>query len=185
MYLALSLMLWVVVYATSTLLMNHRGLFAARADRGFEMITDRPYHPSLPTDREAHAWARGILNDLDLEGRYAVEWREGGRALVIHREIPGRERRITYRPAESRLTVEAAPFRVRGFLNGLHTLHGFGTASLAATAWAVLVDVVSAAMIVWALSGIYLWWEMRRTRLWGGATLAAGALVCAVLIVAL
>ncbi|HXG02522.1 MAG TPA: hypothetical protein VNO23_03780 [Candidatus Binatia bacterium] len=184
MYLGLTLMPWVLVYATSTLVMNHRQLFAGGIDENLAVVTDRAYRSELAPDRDLHRWARTILKDLGLEGRHAVEWRESDQALVIHRQIPGRERRITYWPARGRLVVEAAPFRLRRFLTGLHTLHGFG-ASAAATAWAVLVDAVSAAMIAWALSGLYLWWEMRRTRLWGGLTVAAGALTCAALVAVL
>jgi hypothetical protein len=185
MYLALALMVWVALYATSTLLMNHRGLFALTGGRGFEVVSDGPYRAELPADRDARAWARQILKDLDLEGRHHAEWRENGRALVIRRQIPGRERRITYRPAEGRLVVEAAPFRFRPFVNQLHTAHGYGGTSSPGIAWAVLVDLGSAAMIVWALSGLYLWWEMGRGRAWGGVALGAGVLVCAGLIVAL
>jgi hypothetical protein len=185
MYLGLTLMPWLLVYAISTLGMNHRQLFTGGTDESLVVVTDRVYRPELGPDLDPRRWARAILKDLGLEGRHAAEWRESDQALVIHRQSPGRERRITYWPADGRLVVEAAPFRLRRFLTGLHTLHGFGGAFPAATAWAVLVDMVSAAMIAWALSGLYLWWETRRARLWGGLTVAAGALTCAALVAVL
>ncbi len=39
---------------------------------------------------------------------------------------------------------------------------------------AASVDAVATALVVWALSGLWMWWEMRATRYWGLACAAAG-----------
>ena len=39
---------------------------------------------------------------------------------------------------------------------------------------AVSVDAVIVAMVFWALSGLWMWWEMRATRLWGAACAVTG-----------
>ena len=39
---------------------------------------------------------------------------------------------------------------------------------------AVSVDIVVAAMVFWALSGVWMWWEMRATRRWGAVCLIVG-----------
>jgi hypothetical protein len=43
--------------------------------------------------------------------------------------------------------------------------------------WAVVVDVVIVAIVFWALSGLWMWWEMRVTRAWGAAFLLGGLAV--------
>jgi len=36
------------------------------------------------------------------------------------------------------------------------------------------MDLVIAAMVFWVLSGVWMWWELRSTRMWGGACLMLG-----------
>jgi hypothetical protein len=49
---------------------------------------------------------------------------------------------------------------------------------------AVSVDAVIAAMVVWALSGLWMWWEMRATRFWGTAAALSGVLLFVLLVFA-
>jgi hypothetical protein len=42
-------------------------------------------------------------------------------------------------------------------------------------AMAVSVDAVIVAMVFWALSGLWMWWEMHATRWWGLACAVTGA----------
>jgi hypothetical protein len=39
---------------------------------------------------------------------------------------------------------------------------------------AVSVDLVIVALVFWAVSGVWMWWDMRATRLWGAVSLLAG-----------
>ena len=41
-------------------------------------------------------------------------------------------------------------------------------------AWAVSVDLFIVAALLWVLSGIWMWWEMKTTRRWGALALAGG-----------
>jgi hypothetical protein len=43
--------------------------------------------------------------------------------------------------------------------------------------FAVTVDLVIVAMVFWALSGLWMWWEMRVTRLWGALFGLLGAVL--------
>ena len=40
--------------------------------------------------------------------------------------------------------------------------------------WAVVVDVVSVALILWIFSGLLMWWSLPVTRAWGWLALASG-----------
>jgi len=66
----------------------------------------------------------------------------------------------------------------------LHTLHGYGS-SAACVAWAVVVDLMAASMLLWAGSGMLMWWQRRSHRRPGaivvlvalGFAIALGALL--------
>jgi hypothetical protein len=52
-----------------------------------------------------------------------------------------------------------------------HRLHGYGGGWMY-DVWMVLYDLASAAMIVFALSGVYLWYKLTKRRALGWALLA-------------
>jgi hypothetical protein len=56
----------------------------------------------------------------------------------------------------------------------MHRRRGFQHPYALEDMWAFSVDVAVLAMVFWALSGIWLWWELRPTRLWGAACAVFG-----------
>ena len=188
MYLALGLIPWVIIYAVSTLVINHRDYFDKNTideARAPSIRLDREYHPNFPVNADLDAKVQQILKDLDMEGGYYVDHHSQSEDLVIYRESPGRERVIKYFPGESKLVVEESDFRFRSFITDLHLKHGFANSYMASNVWAVLVDLLSVAMIIWVASGIYMWLELRKTRLWGALSLGAGIVLFAAVLMAL
>ena len=69
----------------------------------------------------------------------------------------------------------------RSFLLRLHLSHGFGSSSSARFFWAIVVDVMFAAMVFWGLSGVLMWIQIRRTRAVGLAILILSAVAASLL----
>ena len=67
-----------------------------------------------------------------------------------------------------------------GIAIGLHRLHGYGVGGLY-DLWAFVYDLASASMIVFSLSGIFLWHQTTKKRMAGwiclGASFAFAALM--------
>jgi len=72
---------------------------------------------------------------------------------------------------DGRVEVTESTQNFAGTLNAFHRLHGYNGGPLYVF-WAVLYDLASASMIVFALSGIYLWYKITRRRALGWALLA-------------
>ena len=70
---------------------------------------------------------------------------------------------------------------VRSFLLRLHVSHGYPMSMSARWLWAVVVDIMAALMIFWALSGVLMWWQLKPARRTGGAVGAAGIVLAIVL----
>ena len=62
----------------------------------------------------------------------------------------------------------------RSFLQNLHTLHAYPGVYGARWIWSLLVDIMGAAMFVWGLTGIVMWWKLRRLRDMGGVVPTVG-----------
>jgi hypothetical protein len=170
MYLALFLAPWMIGYALSTIAMNHRmprpSAFVTELDRAYP----NEFEPGTPP-REI---AAQILADLELEGAFGVQGPAPDGRLTINRQGMLSPRRITYSPADRRILVERMELETSGFLNRFHRRRGYQQPYAADLAMAVSVDAVIVAMVFWALSGLWMWWDMRATRGWGLACAATG-----------
>jgi hypothetical protein len=177
MYLALFLFPWILMYALSTLAMNHRSLFTERYGPGpvaFEKERELVYAGFFPENAELKAISQQILSSVGLDGAHGVTRRKDG-AIVINRNDLVAPRRLTYSAADRRLLIEKMPYRPNAFLERFHRRRGYATGYRLDTVWAVTVDVVIVAMVFWVVSGLWMWWEMTATRRPGLSALLGGA----------
>jgi len=176
MYLALFLTPWVLMYTLSTMSMNHRGLFRELYGAGppaFEKESELSWNGSFSDGASRTVQARTILASAGLEGAFNLEKSAPG-SLVIQRHDPVHPRRLTYTPADGRIVVEKQIFRTNALLERLHRRRGFQYPYVADDGWAATVDLFVVAMVFWALSGLWMWWEMKATRKWGAVAALSG-----------
>src|SRR5262245_5636335 len=167
MYLALFLFPWVLMYALSTLVMNHRASFIARYGPGgppFAAERTVRYDGAFSEDAPLREISRTILSTLDLDGAHGVNRRPDG-TIVITRNDLTTPRRITYTPGDGTVVVERMQYRTNAFLERFHRRRGYATGYAFDNAWAVSVDIFIATAIFWTLSGLWMWWEMKATRM--------------------
>ena len=170
MYLALFLAPWMLAYALSTIVMNHRmprpTVFVTESEQDYPNVFEAGTPP-----REI---AQQILSDLNLDGAFGVQGPTRDGRLTINRQGMLSPRRITFSPQDRRVVVERLELETSGFLNRFHRRRGYQQPYAADLAMAISVDAVIVAMVFWALSGLWMWWEMRATRWWGLACATAG-----------
>jgi hypothetical protein len=177
MYLALFLFPWILMYALSTLVMNHRALFVERYGEGpipFEMERQLPYDGTFPDNAALKVISKQILTSVGLDGAHSVSRGKDG-TIAINRNDLVTPRRLTYSPANRTLLIERMQPRPNAFLERFHRRRGYATGYGLDTVWAVSVDLVIIAMVFWVLSGLWMWWEMKMTRPLGFAAFLGGA----------
>lgn len=178
MYLALFLFPWMLMYAFSTAAMNHRALFVDEGAPPVQYETERQivYDGVFPENADLRTVSRQILSSLDLDGAHGVTRRKDG-AIVITRNDLTTPRRLTYSPSDRRILIERLPRRANMFLERFHRRRGYATGYTLDTIWAVTVDLVIIAMVFWVLSGLWMWWEMKVTRMLGATAFLGGVCV--------
>lgn len=60
---------------------------------------------------------------------------------------------------------------IRQLLLRMHTSHGQPPHWNGRMLWSIVVDVMAIAMVCWALSGLLMWWQIKRTRRWGAGVI--------------
>lgn len=182
MYLGLFFAPWMLMYALSTLVMTHRDLvatFYATKTPALSIERELDYSRAFEPGATPTQIATQILNDLGLAGANRVSGGTAGKPLQIERQQAFRSRRITFDPNTRRITVQREEFRGPAFLERMHRRRGFQQPYAVDDAWGLSVDIAMTTMVVWALSGLWLWWELRQTRVGGAICVGAGVVLFA------
>jgi len=107
-------------------------------------------------------------------------------------DADGRRWRVTYnaltgsvsgRPADAE--APPTPPSTRAFLLRLHAAHGYPYRADERSAWAVLVDVMAAALVFWSATGLVMWWQVRAARRAGAVVLLLSAAAVVALVMAM
>ncbi len=177
MYLALFLVPWMLMYAVSGMVMNHRDFFAeyyGGHPLSWQKERELTYDGQFAPDATPEMMARRILSDLDMDGAHWARRSDNGERVTIFRNDPIAAKRITFTPADGKLVIERAEFRTPTFLTRLHGRRGYQQDYFLEDAWGFCVDLVIFAIVFWGISGLWLWTKVRPTRQWGLVSIAAG-----------
>lgn len=177
MYLGLVMAPWLLMYALSTIVMNHREAFKEHYGGAlvkWDKERELRHEGQFTADADPRFMAEQITAHLGLEGNFNARMSPGRQQLTILRTDPVSPRRITYTPADGKLLVEKQEFRAQPFLEGLHRRRGYQSAVFLDDMWAAMVDGVIVVMVLWVLSGLWMWWQLKVTRRAGALLVLAG-----------
>jgi hypothetical protein len=182
LYMGLCLLPWVVMFGVSSIPLNHN---SAPDPARWDHVADLTFDGEIPpAGTDLRAFGRRMMDTAGISGGYFVN-RASPRQVNVNHPNFLQPVRIIYHADQRRLIVEEREFGLRQFLGGLHTRGGYDMGGFWDSVWAVFVDVVCVALILWIATGVYMWWHLPSTRVWGWTALAAGALCFVVIIVAL
>ncbi len=177
LYLGLLLLPVFLMYGVSSFAFSHPSWFQpppGTPRNDWTLRSERPYQLDGPPSMDNQALGARIMKDTGMNGAFGV-WRPPGqnRIEVIRMGFVSASRAV-YLPDLQRLRIEDRQFRWGNFLTGMHARGGFQYEPLLNDLWAVLVDIVSLAMLGWVGTGLYLWWKRRPTRNWGWLAIVSG-----------
>ena len=177
LYLALFLAPWILMYTVSTFVMNHRTLFHGPAPvppPKYALERELTYSGEMPAGATPQQIALQLLASIDMDGAHAVARPSTAEKVIINRLDPVSPRRITYTAADKKVVIEKMVFSGPGFLERMHRRRGFQHNYVLEDLWAASVDLTIAGLFLLALSGLWMWWELKVTRRLGALALGAG-----------
>lgn len=180
MYLALFLMPWMAMYAISTIAMNHRDFFNelyGEPRNVYQTVSELTLHLQFSEEINTQQAAQQILDILDMDGSHNANGSIQEDRITINRNSLVTPKRITFIPSTQSVIIEEQVFRSPHFLERMHRVRGYNQPYWINDIWAFLVDAVIAAMILWSATGLWMWWELKITRLWGMGFLAGGMIL--------
>jgi hypothetical protein len=174
------------MYGASSVPFSHAEYFEQR-HRGIPMWIPRAelhYDIAVPAGDDLDEIGARIMKDAGLEGSYGT-YRPNDREIVVYVYTFWKSAQAKYHVDQKRLVVEDRRFRWDHFLTGMHARGGYDHPAFLEDSWAVVVDLVCLGFLIWIASGIYMWWQLRRTRFWGALALGSGVALFLVFVLAL
>ena len=184
LYAGLFLCPFVLLFAISTVLLNHPSRSAqGKAEPKREVPVELP-----PGEPGSIPHARAVLQNIGVTGEmdYVRHNEKSGR-LLIPVSKPGESTRVEVDLRRKTATIEREERSLGDALNYLHKMPGphnvrFRGNWVYMSWWAVTADVVVYGLLFLTVSGLYLWWKIKGERAAGWALLAGGAATVALLV---
>ncbi|MFN7924798.1 MAG: PepSY domain-containing protein [Bryobacteraceae bacterium] len=177
LYLGLVLLPWFLMYGLSSVPFSHgqyfEQRFTASGQPRWKQRFDKPYDIPVPAGDELRAFADHVVSEHGLSGTYGA-YRQGPDQVNVYVWRPFQSTQLKYYVKDRRLVAEDATFRADHFLTGLHAKGGFEQAGFFNWLWGAVVDLVCLAMVLWIVTGLFMWWKLPSTRAWGWVALAGG-----------
>ncbi len=130
-----------------------------------------------PMNGDPKDYTRYLKKALDLKGR--TEYRQDNKDnWIFHYNMPGEGYQVTLTPAQDTLYIRRSSQHMTVFsvAQRIHMLRGF-KGGWEYTAWAVMYYVSCFAMILFAITGIIMWFKRRKQFRQGWWYLLAGILI--------
>lgn len=124
--------------------------------------------------------AKEIFKGMDLHSS-ADPKPFGWTKLNFLASVDGQPARVTYVLKDGHVDITQYGghhgMSTRGFFLRLHTTHGQPPHWNGRMVWSLFVDAMAIAMVTWGLTGLLMWWQIKRTRIIGGIVMASSIAV--------
>lgn len=167
---------FLIMYGVSAVQMSHSTWFDMKPS-----VKER----DVQLDRgqtDARTIARAVMDRAaDIKGDL-TNIQPSAAAMSLRIVVPGTVHDIRYDPKSGVAHVKTSIAGVMGMLNRLHHWAGFWHEAPTMKAWAAFVALVSAALVLVGISGLYMWFTRRAERRLGVALLAINLIVAVALL---
>jgi hypothetical protein len=169
LFTGLILLVFVLMYFVTGYVMIHAKWFGGREAKTTKYTEKLDINGTMADD----VLVRRLQTELGFKGQPSdPEHRKGG-SIRLSFTRPGTAFQLVIVPGTNLVTVTRKDFGFAGVANGMHRLRGYN-GGWRYCAWSLLYDLASLALIVFALTGILLWYASTSRRLTGWLCLAAG-----------
>jgi len=186
LYLGLALLPWLLMYAVSSAIVIHPSTFNPREALPRELVSEKSYDKPVDlkganNSPELRAAAEQVLKNLDIEGGFWAD-KPNPDTLHIERFSFRGATRLTYSAKKQTIKIEHQKMRVPQVIQRMHFRGGFQQPDLGNNSWGVLVDFTCITILIWVITGLIMWWQLPKLRMWGMLALTGGILSFVLLI---
>lgn len=112
---------------------------------------------------------------LDIRGKIAQHKLNGDGTQTIRVIKPGKTTEITVSADQMSAKIETMPQNIHEIVSFYHRMHGYG-GGLTYDLYIFMMDLTSFSLIIFVITGVYLWLKILRNNFWGFVFLTLGFL---------
>ncbi len=167
LYSGLVVLLFLMMYFVSGYVMIHRPWFGGQAGKPPANVRTETL-AGYAGEREPEAVAAYVVERFDLRGRANVPpaTQQPRSAIRFNVFRPGTILQVEIPHDGDTVKITTTRENLAGVLVQLHRVHGYGGGPIW-NAFVLFNDLASASCIVFAFSGVYLWWKTAKRKIWG------------------
>ena len=162
LYTAFFLLSFVLMYFITGYVMIHEGLVEHRDPQK----KTRNLALKYKGEKTPEAYGAHLESTFGLEGKRQLPKHQENGSWEFKYFRPGTSYEAVISAAGDSVRITESREHLRRTLIGFHRLHGYG-GGLLYDIWAVCYDLASLALILFTLSGIYLWYKLTQRHLLG------------------
>ncbi|HEV8292314.1 MAG TPA: hypothetical protein VGP94_10335 [Tepidisphaeraceae bacterium] len=180
LYLGLFLLPWLTMYGISSAIVIHQSWFNSAPPLAKELAFEKSYNRPVDlkganNSPELRAAAQQILRDIDMEGAFWAD-KPNPDSLHIDRFSFRGSTSLTYSARKQTIKAEHQRMRTPQVIMRMHFRGGYDQPSFGNKSWGLLVDLACVGILIWIISGLIMWWQLPRLRMWGIIALTGGVL---------
>ena len=177
LYLGLVLLPWVVLFGVSSYPFSH----PVSEQPAWTVIGDRQYSVDAAAGTDARTVGERMHRDAGFRGGFYAN-RPSPRQVTVYHPDFFHPVRINYFADQGRLLIERREFYWRQVLTSMHAHAGYELGGFWNIVWAVVIDALCVALVLWIASGLVMWWLLPGSRNWGWVAIAGGLATFAILV---
>ncbi len=178
LYSGLVILVFLMMYFVSGYVMIHRPWFGGQSGKPPPGVRTESL-AGYTGEREPEALAAYVVERFQLRGRVNVPpaARQPQKSIRFNVVRPGTIQQVDIPRGEGggggdAVTITTTRENLAGVLVQLHRVHGYG-GGWVWNAFVLFNDLASFSCILFALSGVYLWWKTAKRKIWGVLCLGA------------
>jgi len=144
-----------------------------------DVHVDLPQYTMAQVERDVS----GLLGELGLEARTELKAHPAMKPEIRFRmkDSEGTLWQVTYDVGSGRLggrrAVDKPEIGFNDLMSRMHKTHHYPINFGAKTLWALFADVTGLTLVLWSVTGVIIWWQIKPSRVIGVVALAAGLMV--------
>jgi hypothetical protein len=169
LYAAFSLIGFVLMYFITGFVLTHGKWFG----QSQAQVSHKSLSLDLPREMTMEELSVAVQDKFGIHAKRQQPQRQQGDTIVLEYFKPGHFYSVKVSPDHSQAKLKSEKFGLVRTLIGFHRMHGYGGGFLF-SCYVFLMDLASIATILYAFTGIFLWYKLMRQRKLGALMFVLG-----------
>jgi len=166
LYACLSTVAVLLMFIITSYVMIHHDRFDHDSSSTTEILN---YDPSITTDQDRQDWSE----EHDVHGRLIKSYSDKAGHPVLEYQNAGARTRLTFLSASGQVEVARTTKSQADAFVGVHRNYGYG-GGIIYNSYAFLLDVLGVSLVLFTITGIYMWMKLLKKNQWTWIILLSG-----------